>query len=191
MSPILQTLANGSAYGYRTLAAAAGGSFESIATATGTGSNTTITFSSIPSTYQHLQFRIIARDTSTGGGSINLRYTINSDSGSNYVDHWLRGDGSTAAAGGFAGNDRAVVRNVLTESSGSNTTIYGVAILDFHDYASTTKNKTIRNFAGYDKNGSGYIYVSSNLWMSTSAISSITFTADGSAFASGSVFSLY
>lgn len=168
-----------------------GGSYESIATATGTGSNTTITFSSIPSTYSSLQFRIIGRDTSTGGGDINLRYNINSDSGFNYTDHWLRGDGATAAAGGYAGNDRAVVRNVLTESSGSNTTIYGVAILDFHDYASTTKYKTVRNFAGKDKNGSGYIYVSSNLWMSTSAISSITFTADGSAFATGTQIALY
>jgi hypothetical protein len=168
-----------------------GGSYESIATATGTGSNSTITFSSIPSTYTSLQIRIIARDTISSGGDINLRYRINGDTGSNYTDHSLRADGSTASAGGLASYDLALVRNFVTESSGGNTTIYGVGIMDFIDYASTTKNKTVRTFAGKDKNGSGYIILGSNLWMSTAAVSSISFIADGTAFATGTTISLY
>jgi hypothetical protein len=168
-----------------------GGSYESIATVTGTGSNTTITFSSIPSTYSSLQFRIIARDTATGGGDINLKYQINSDSGANYVDHSLRADGTTASAGGYAGYTFGLVRNFITDSVGGQTTTYGVGIMDFIDYASTTKYKTVRTFAGKDKNGSGYLILGSNLWMSTSAISSITFTADGTAFATGTQIALY
>jgi hypothetical protein len=59
MSPILQTLANGSAYGYRTLAAAgAAPSFESIATFTPNNTTNTYTFSSIPGTYKNLQLRM-------------------------------------------------------------------------------------------------------------------------------------
>lgn len=191
MSPLLETLANGSAFGYRSLSAATATSFESIATATGTGSAGTITFTSIPSTYQHLQVRILVRDTSTGGGDLNLRMQFNSDTGSNYVDHNLRGDGSTVVAGGFAGNDRAVVRNFIPDSSSSNTTMYGAAIVDIHDYASTSKYKTIRTLAGKDRNGSGLLIMGSNLWMSTSAITSITFTPDGTAYATGSTFALY
>jgi len=54
-------------------------SFESIATATGSG-QTSVTFSSIPSTYKHLQIRIIARDNSgNGGGSGALRLRFNGD----------------------------------------------------------------------------------------------------------------
>jgi hypothetical protein len=54
----------------------AGGAYESIATVTATGTESTITFSSIPSTYQHLQIRALSRDTFTainGVSTIGMR----------------------------------------------------------------------------------------------------------------------
>ena len=59
-------------------------SFDSIASATGTGSSGTITFSSIPQTYKHLQIRGIGRlDVVTGGVSTRIR--LNGDTTSNYA----------------------------------------------------------------------------------------------------------
>ena len=75
-------------------------SYESIASATGTGSSGTITFSSIPGTYQHLQIRINSRNDSTDGATTTMRF--NGDTGSNYARHYLYGDGATVSASGNA-----------------------------------------------------------------------------------------
>lgn len=150
--------------------AVGGTSFESIATITPSGVST-ITFSSIPSTFQHLQVRAIAkRDTVTTGGSSNLRF--NGDTGSNYTRHFLRGSGSAASAGGSTSQTSIE----CFEHTGNDpvNSIMGVLILDVLDYASTSKYKTVRTISGNDNNGSGNIYLTSGLWLSTSAVTSLT-----------------
>ena len=68
-------------------------SYESIASyAPSSGSS--VTFSSIPSTYKHLQIRWMAYS----GVGVNLSLQFNGDTGNNYADHWISGDGSTASA---------------------------------------------------------------------------------------------
>ena len=67
-----------------------------LATVSLTTAASTITFSSIPSDYTHLQIRGIARSASTGG---SMRIDFNSDAnGANYARHLLMGDGSSATA---------------------------------------------------------------------------------------------
>ncbi len=70
----------------------------------GTGSAGTISFTSIPQTYKHLQIRSIARDTYNDGSSIllDLQMQFNGDTGSNYTKHILTGTGSSATASGSA-----------------------------------------------------------------------------------------
>jgi hypothetical protein len=67
--------------------------------------------------------------------------------------------------------------------------------MDILDYASTSKNKTLRTFAGGDNNGGGSVDLWSHLWMSTSAITRLTFYAysQGSAsnFGANTRFALY
>jgi len=190
MSPILQTLANGSAYGYRSLSAAAAGAFESIATASGTGSSGTITFSSIPSTYTHLQIRGIGRTTTASTGFDDLLVRFNSDSSASYTYHALTGDGSTASAFGGTAQTSAIIVDGLYRNNVTANTMASV-IIDLVDYAVTTKNKTLRTFNGGDVNGSGKIYLQSHLWINTAAVSSITLVASGTNFGTQSVFSLY
>lgn len=163
--------------------AAAGGSFESIATATGTGSSGVITFSSIPSTYQHLQLRCLTSSTITGNYYLDLNMRFNSDTGSNYNQHWLYGDGSTVTAGG-----QAATYCLIGQLGDVNTR--AATIIDIHDYASTTKNKTVRSFNGVDRNGSGTSSIRSSLWRNTSAINSITIYS-GDNFSTNNVFALY
>ena len=159
-------------------------SFESIATVTGNGSATTLTFSSIPSTYVALQIRAIANDAN----GFNIALQFNGDTGSNYAYHRLLGNGATVSAAGFATQTSA---NYLGACA-STANIFAAYITDIHDYASTTKAKTIRTFHGADANGSGPVSLSSGLWTSTAAITSISIINVGpNAFVSGSQFALY
>lgn len=173
--------------------AASTSSYESIASATGTGSNSSITFSSIPADYKHLQIRAIVKndiaDTAISSGGM----AVNSDNtNSNYAYHELSGDGSTASASGTT-NSRPVYGRV-PQANYSN--IMGVTIIDIHDYASTTKNKTIRIFDGCDTNSAnGYVELRSGLWMNTNAITSLTFYAHSWStsfyFTTATTFALY
>lgn len=160
------------------------GAFESIATATGTGSSNTITFSSIPSTYQHLQIRFIAKTTSTAGSDFALDMRFNSDSASNYPWHKLWGDGTTAQANGFAATTRIVLSSRIPDSFTSWANMFEVGVIDIHDYASTSKNKTARALLGKNINTAAAqdqeIALVSGLWMSTSAINSISLITTGS-----------
>ena len=165
-------------------------SYESIATVTGNGSATSLTFSSISGTYKHLQIRFIGRSL-RNGVSDNLNIQFNGDSGSNYATHHLYSDGTSAGAGGAANATSIDASNAVRASGSSNTLVYGAGIIDIHDYASTTINKTVRIISGFDFNGSGRIALSSGFRNSTSAVTSITLQSDGNAFATGSTFALY
>lgn len=172
-------------------AAAATSSYESIASATGTGSSGTITFSSIPATYASLQIRWMARSLRVGT-SDNLNIQFNSDTSTNYAPHYLAGDGASASAGSNGANYTQIdAFNSVRASGSSNTNGCGVGIIDIHDYASTTKNKTVRVFSGWDLNGTGYSVLSSGVWLNSStAISSIILKI-GNNFATNSTFALY
>jgi len=171
-------------------------SFESIATATGTGSSGTITFSSIPSTYKSLQLRILAKDSDAGGTTAAIRLQFNSDTGANYSTHTLFGDGSTVYALGSASTTNTNSYGLLPDSYAGTSNMMGASIIDIIDYASTSKNKTIRYFAGFDTNAvaggsGGRVGMSSGAWYNTSAISSITLTNSRFNWTTNSVFSLY
>ena len=167
--------------------------FESIATVTAAGGEASLILSSIPSTYKHLQLRAIARDTSTSTGSTGYGLRLNADGGSNYTFHRLNGNGTSVTA---AGSVSQSFLNVDQSSLGGSSTasVFAASIIDFHDYSSTTKNKTVRMFAGGDGNAAGGIYylgLSSSVWLSTSAITSITIYAAQNAWAASSTFALY
>lgn len=197
MSPILQSLANASAFGFRSIGATAT-AFESIATATGTGSSDTITFSSIPQTYKHLQLRVIGKRTGTGFTETSAQITFNGDVTSNYTRHGLLGNTTTASANATAPAASILVQNAFLPSDTAYANMHGVSIIDIYDYTSTTKNKTVRAISGYDTNGEvnlpGRLVLNSGLWFKTpEAITSITLkTSSGLQFwTTTSQFALY
>ena len=166
--------------------------FESIASATGTGSSATITFSSIPSTYQHLQIRGIARSDLATTATLG-RLQFNSDTGSNYAGHTLQGNGSSAIVSGNVSqaNIGSVIRVPGTSATAD---VVGGFIIDIHDYASTSKNKTVRAFTGVDSNTANTNYrvlMTSGLWMDTSAINSISLFLSSSNWTTQTTFALY
>lgn len=167
--------------------------FESIATVTGTGSSSSITFTSIPQTYTSLQIRGIARGLTAGTTASNLRLIINADTGANYAYHNLQGTGATAVATGGTALGYVLLPR-LTCNSGVTSDTYGAMIIDLHDYASTTRNKTVRVFGGLDANTASTefrVSLASGLWINTSAITSIEITSDAGNFTTASTFALY
>jgi hypothetical protein len=165
------------------------GAFVSIATATAAGGETSFTFSSIPSTYSALQIRYRAQRNSGGVGFMSLRLNGVTTTG-NYTNHDLYGDGSTVTASGLSASSYPEARGPQMPANTTANT-FGSCICDIQDYASTTKNKTIRWFGGWDNNGSGYVGLVSNVFLSTTAVSSLTVYFAGDAVTAGSVFSLY
>ena len=167
-------------------------SYESIATVTvGSGGSSSISFTSIPATYTHLQIRIIARSAATGTGGLETQMQFNSDSGTNYVAyHQVYGDGASVAAASSVSQTN--IAPLYTLKNGNTASAFDAGIIDILDYANTNKYKTTRSLHGYDTNGAGYIILRSGLWMSTSAISSISFvTQDSSNYVQYTQFALY
>ena len=159
------------------------GDFESIATATvGSGGSATITFSSIPATFAHLQIRATLKQSI--GSAAFARF--NSDTGSNYARHRLIGTGASAGAYGETSQNKVQINTSQGYPS------FGVFVMDILDYANTNKYKTERHLFGLDENGSGQVGLESNLWRSTSAISTIEFISpNGGNYSEFSHFALY
>lgn len=168
---------------------AAAPSYESIATYSITTNTSSITFSSIPSTYAHLQLRLIARtDRASTVDGVLLQFNSDTDN-ANYKGHFLYGDGSTV---GSAAEDEAGLAVYRPSSANAASSIFGAAVTDILDYKSTNKYKTLRYLGGVDFNGSGEVYFGSGLWLSTSAITSITVKPrTGTNFVQYSHFALY
>ena len=163
-------------------------SFESIASITPSGV-ATVTFSSIPQTYKSLQIRGICTDA----GVNTLLMRMNGVTTTSYASHTLETDGTTVVASGGATQTSMQVAGRTYGLSNSASYFAGV-IFDIHDYASTTKNKTVRCFSGFDGNGTagapGMVGISSGVFVNTAAVTSITLSI-ASNFSSGTTFALY
>lgn len=166
------------------------GVFESIATLNPTGASAI--FSSIPSTYKSLQVRISFFQS----GNTQLGIQCNTDtspSNAAYNYHTMFanvGMGGTGSAGSI-NTDQAY----MSYNSVSNNSSYpSVAIIDIHDYASTSKHKTIRSILGLNTNGAATndgIDIQSGLWRNTAALSTLKLFLPGTNFATGTKVALY
>jgi len=195
MSPISSTLAGASTRGYGGLGASVvlpvTNSYESIQTTVLSSANSTITFSSIPATFTHLQLRILARTSQTAEVDDFAAIRFNGDSGNNYVHHVLYSTGSGNAG---SGEDRpfSSIPGQRLPSNTAGANIFGAIVMDILDYRNTNKYTITRNVGGNDRAGSGSLYHESNQWRNTDAVTSITITTStGLNFLTNSHFALY
>lgn len=190
MTPILGILASGISGNLW----APGKDFDSIATVTLGTSASSITFSSIPATYRHLQIRGIVRDTGTAADWNLLSATFNGDTAGNYSSHGIRAYGATADIYPvqFTSTSNMYFGLLPSSFSGYGPT-YAATVFDVLDYADTNKYKTLRTLNGADTNSAtyGYVYIGSGSWRSTTAVNSIQITAPGRTLAQYSSFALY
>jgi hypothetical protein len=171
------------------------GSYESIASVdVGAGGSSTITFSSIPSTYTHLQIRLIGRTNRSTAAIDQMNIRFNSDSGSNYItNHYIQGNGTSVFAGANTSGTLMTVYRLTADGAPTLSGAFGTSVIDILDYANTNKNKTLRALSGQDMNTvNGEVFFVSAAWMSTTAVNSITITPNvGTLFNQYSSFALY
>lgn len=159
----------------------AGATYEPIATASGTGSSGSITFSSIPSTYTDL---IIIANAASVSGTYNALIRFNGDTGSNYSRTALTYDGGS------------VISSRNTNQTFIVATVDGIVapttpspkIVHIENYSDSVTYKTI---LGRDGNTAYGVATVVGLWRSTSAITSIEYFISGGNFTTTSTFTLY
>ena len=157
-------------------------SYYSIATATVTsGGATSITFSSIPQDYTHLQIRGIWQIS----GDPGLNFYINGDSThTNYYAHGQFGN-ATPATGAYSNNPFLLYSN----ASGN---YYESFVIDILDYTNTNKYRVSKSVFGESLNGSGGADKMTSLYKSTTAVTSLTIQNEyGITIQPNSQFALY
>ena len=166
-------------------------SYDSIATVTvGAGGVSTVTISSIPATYTHLQLRYITRNNRSGQSVDAINIKANGDSGTNYSNHRLQTNGSTISSSGGSTLPYSIFGQ--TPASTESANVFGAGVMDILDYSNTNKFKTFRTISGFNANGSGFVGLYSGSWQSTAAINSLTISSnDGSGILQYSEFALY
>jgi len=168
-----------------------GAAYESIATYSGNGSASAFTFSSIPTTYKHLQVRLIVRGV-RAFSSEQLYIRLNGDAGNNYSYYYFTGNGSGTGGGSNANVNVYLVNEFPAANETAN--VFSTSIIDILDSNSTAKNSTFRSLSGYDNNGNanynGTVWFGGGVWANTAAITSLTVLSNG-AFATGSSIALY
>jgi GTP cyclohydrolase III len=109
----------------------------------------------------------------------NVKIIFNSDSSSIYSSTILLGDGSTAASSRIASN--------TTLFLGGISTVQGTNIIQIFNYANTTTFKSVIARANSDT----FVQMRVGLSRSTTAVTSITLTTDGTNFLTNTTFNLY
>lgn len=159
-----------------------------------TGSQASVTFSAIPSTYTDLVILISARGDNSGTVTQFCVVEFNGDASSLYSRTFLEGDGSSASSGRFS--TTYIINNTLTANSATSSTFSN---MEFYipNYAGST-NKVLSDSSVSETNATTApkINAMAGLYRNTTTISSIKLTAltpalGASNFLSGCRFDLY
>ena len=167
-----------------------------IATTTLASDTVSYTFSSISGSYTDLVL-VCSTKAASGhsGNDVRIDLRFNSDTGSNYSDTYLRGNGTSASSGRDSNRTQIDEVSSIPPNSSSEYALFTYNIMN---YSNSTTYKTVLcrgGMTGTFAGGYNNVGAQVGLWRSTSAITSITIFAQGGnsgvGFASGSTFTLY
>jgi hypothetical protein len=150
-----------------------------IATQTLTASTATITFSSIPQTYNDLVLVI----QGTSSAAQDVRTVINGDSTTSYSYNVIYGNGTTASAS--RGSNYSYSQSDYYGYPG--VTNPSTQVINYMNYSSTSILKTILSRAS----SSTGVDLIASVWRSTAAITSLAISVPSYTWSSGSIFTLY
>lgn len=152
-----------------------------IATVTLSSSQQSITLDNIPSTYTHLRLKAVTQATTSG---ISVQFRLNGDTGNNYNDMNITGNGTNATSSVYSGNNYCNFTWGGAIATGSN---WGTNFLDIINYNSGY-NKVMISRSGSITNGTSF---ATHSWSSGSVVNSIYIQTYSDAFSAGSTFTLY
>lgn len=153
--------------------------YDKIATTTLGNATGTVTFSSISGSYTDLVVIFI--------GNLNTANTCflrnNNDSGSNYSQIDMIGNGSSAVVQKTSNTTGHRIYDVIASTNAINTQIFNI-----NNYSNTTTYKTTL-LRGSDT--SGEVGATISLWRSTAAINRLDFVNTAGTWSAGSTFTIY
>ena len=158
-----------------------------IATQTLGSAAASVTFSSIPQGYTDLVMIINMQSSYTGDQGNGARLQFNGDTGSNYSDTNLRGNGSSATSYRISNNTYIQLGLLPSSGGGTPAGTLGTGIANIQNYSNSTTYKTV---LGRTNSTYASAEASAGLWRNTAPITSITYFGDGNIL-SGSTFSIY
>ena len=158
---------------------AAGSTYTPIATTTLGSAQSSVTFNSF-SGYTDLLLVFVGTSNHTDNGSRGY-LQFNGDTASNYSNTYIQWNGSSASSA--RDSSATVIAFGRVGNSGLSQ-----ANISIQNYANSTTNKTI--LSRQDSLAASNSRATVGLWRSTSAITSITVSCDGS-YVAGSTFTLY
>jgi hypothetical protein len=154
--------------------------FTLIASSTvGSGGATSITFSSIPSTYTDLMIYMSIRSTRTGVNFDSIGYRFNAST-SGYQTRYIYGDGSSASSGAdttFSPAGQVYGRFDGGAINAGNTTSNTFTSIGLYipNYAGSTNKSFSFEIAAENNATAGALEVAAGLWSNTAAITEIQF----------------
>jgi len=189
MSPLISTFAGAGIRPYGWGGSSGSANFTLISTQVLASTATTVTFSSIPQGFKHLQLRVTSRTSAAATDTISMRF--NGVSTASYSYHQLYGQGTSVVSTGGASQTSLAPGD--TAGSNAAASIFGALVCDILDYTNTSKNPVFRSLNGSVGGGAGnYVELYSGGYMSAAAVSSIVLSSLAAAsFQIGSRFSLY
>jgi hypothetical protein len=150
--------------------------YEKIQTVTvGSGGQSEIEFTSIPSTYTDLIVQLSVRTNTSGTERDSIGLRINSDTGSNYT--WCRMYGYTSSSKGADSQttNYVAIGGLMPAASADADTFAGITF-HFYNYASTSIKKLGHWMGGGHCTSTNWVSVTGSFeFNSTSAITSIKF----------------
>ena len=171
---------------------------EAIATTYMEADATSVEFTGIPQTYQHLQLRISSRgiaaaDTVEVGIRLGSLAPEVLDTGNSYYSVEMRGYATTE--NGSLNGAQSYIKCSFSSASNIDAAGYGSGMVNILDYTNTDKQHTILVTGGQPINATGYSWLSTvgGLWNGEGAIDKISI--GGASFTGtlvrGTVISIY
>ena len=157
--------------------------YDKIATTTLGSSASSITFSSIAASWTDL--RLVMTAITSTNSITELQF--NGDTGTNYSDTVLYGNGTSAYSAKDTSNNYIYT---YASTSSSALTIPAFYTIDIFSYAGSTYKTALLTGSG-DTNNSGRVANIVGLWRSTSAITSVTVLPNSGTYSTGTTATLY
>jgi hypothetical protein len=159
-----------------------------------TGSQSTASFSSIPGTYTNLKIMVSGNDTKNTVGDVQIRMQINGDNtAANYSSSQFDDTSGGAAGAGAVASTTAGSTVCSIPGISGNANAVGSGDITILNYRQTTFHKVVQATSMVLSTATPTltIYNLGWVWKSTAAVTSLIFSAGGTAFTNGTTFTLY
>ena len=167
------------------------GAYDLLATTAVVSDVSSVTFDNLDtlaSDYKHLQIRLVARSSRPDGTVSGLNIRMNNDSTNSYASHWIEAKPGNVTSQNSTSRDN-MFAGIIPGNTAA-TPAFGPAVIEILDFASSSKNTTIKCISGMSDTGERLEY-HNGLFANTAAITEIQLYTSGQNFLGNSRFSLY